>query len=112
MKKIVTLATSKCGYCKMLKGYIDMTHTPSTKEYEYVVADIVKELSNDGVKTYKLMQTVKATGVPFTALFDGSVVLGIVRGYDRIGIDNLFEKLQMTEPSGVQLDLFEDNEEE
>lgn len=79
MKKITTCSTATCGYCKMLKSYLQ------SKRISYDE----KHVDQDAAIAQELMDKSHQMGVPFTVIEeDGQDPIGIL-GFDRSRVDKV-----------------------
>lgn len=90
------MSTTTCGYCKMLKQFVEKNIT-DTENYVYFLMNQYELIpETEGYITYKHMINNNVRGVPFTALvnLDTKEVEQSVRGYDPLGVTELFNELQ------------------
>lgn len=108
-KKIFTLATSRCGYCKMLESYLYNTHPEIIDDYTYFLYD-VDNLTPEAEMVRKFASEMKVTGVPFTVLISNGEITKAVRGYDPKSISILAEEVIDSNKGPQQLEIqFNDN---
>ena len=77
-KKITIYATTTCGYCKMLKSYLQSKKI----DFEEKLADQNPQYAQE------LMQQSNQLGVTFTIIDDGDKKVGIL-GFDKSQIDKV-----------------------
>jgi glutaredoxin len=77
MKKIVIYSTATCGFCKMLKSYLN----DKKISYEVKMAD------EDQAIARELYEKSGQLGVPFTVITDEDGSEELVLGFDRNRID-------------------------
>ena len=79
MQKITIYSTATCGYCKMLKGYLQ------SKDIAYEE----KHVDQDPALAKELVDKSHQMGVPFTIIEqDGESPIGIL-GFDRSRVDKV-----------------------
>ena len=76
-KKIVIYSTTTCGFCKMLKSYLN----DKKIAYEVKMADEDQEIARE------LYEKSGQLGVPFTVITDDDGSEELVLGFDRNRID-------------------------
>ena len=76
-KKIVIYSTATCGFCKMLKGYLN----DKKIAYEVKMADEDQAIANE------LYEKSGQLGVPFTVITDEDGSEELILGFDRNKID-------------------------
>lgn len=80
MSNITVYTTPTCGFCHMVKQYLD------GKSIKYDVVDV----SKDPAKAQEMVQKSGQMGVPVTD-FDGEIVVG----FDRPTIDTIIKEKQL-----------------
>ncbi len=76
-KKITVYSTASCGFCKMLKSYLDSKNV----EYEVKAADEDQKIAQE------LYEKSGQLGVPFTVIEDSDGKEQHILGFDRAQID-------------------------
>lgn len=79
MKKITIYATATCGYCHMLKNYLD------GKKVQYEV----KKADEDPKLAQELYEKSGQLGVPFTVITDEHGKETNILGFDKVTIDHV-----------------------
>lgn len=77
MSKITIYSTTTCGYCRMLKGYLQSKHIT----YDEKIADLDPKL---GMELYEKSGQL---GVPFTIIQNDDGSEEKILGFDRYKID-------------------------
>lgn len=77
MKKITIYSTATCGFCKMLKSYLDSKNI----KYDVKMADEDQKIAQE------LYEKSGQLGVPFTIITDEDGKEEAVLGFDRQRID-------------------------
>jgi glutaredoxin len=77
MKKIVIYSTATCGFCKMLKSYLN----------DKKIAYEVKMADEDQAIARELYEKSGQLGVPFTVITDDDGSEELILGFDRGRID-------------------------
>jgi glutaredoxin len=81
MKNITIYSTATCGFCKMLKGYLN----DKGIKYDVKMAD------EDQAIAQELYEKSGQLGVPFTIITDEDGKEESILGFDRHKIDTLLE---------------------
>ncbi len=77
MKNVTIYSTATCGFCKMLKSYLD------SKEVKYDV----KMADEDQKIAQELYEKSGQLGVPFTVITDDEGKEEAILGFDRARVD-------------------------
>lgn len=79
MKEVKIYTTATCGYCKMLKGYLDQHEV----KYSELRADEDQKLAQE------LHEKSGQLGVPFTIIEEDGKEIAKILGFDRPQIDQV-----------------------
>ncbi|MCO6500892.1 MAG: thioredoxin family protein [Vicingus serpentipes] len=109
-KKIFTLATTRCGYCKMLEQLI-VSQYPELDDdkFTYFLYD-KDDLTPEALMVRDFAREMKVTGVPFTVMISNGEIVKAIRGYNPASLKIFVEEVLSSGSEPEQLEIeFTDN---